>query len=132
MAPVVSGFIVLGLCMSGETLMNIYYDYVYTSRHHLATWEFVGTATIWTLICFAAAFIVSYIQLKKHFYSSKAAFAIIMFGSLEVGEAKFTNVDEDVEFVNCFMKKYGRISKGTWVLPAVFIVLIVFIIPRMM
>ncbi|MBD5168938.1 MAG: zinc-ribbon domain-containing protein [Oscillibacter sp.] len=131
-ASMVAGFISLGLCASGETLMNIYYDYVYKSRYHLATWEFVGAAVIWAVICFAVALIISYICLKKYFYSSKAALAIIMFGSLEIGEVTFTNVDDDILFVSYFMKKYGKIRKQVWVFPVCIIVFVVFIFPRIL
>ena len=112
--------------------MNIYYDYVYKSRYHLATWEFVGAAVIWAVICFAVALIISYICLKKYFYSSKAALAIIMFGSLEIGEVTFTNVDDDILFVSYFMKKYGKIRKQVWVFPVCIIVFVVFIFPRIL
>ena len=130
-AVVVSVVVTVCFYMSDETVMGIYYDYVDKYRHHLTTWEFVGSATIGTLVCFAVAIIVSYIQLKKYFYSSRAAIAIILYGKLEVGELRFTNENDDIEFVTYFMKKYGNISRGVWILPIGFILFVVFVIPRM-
>ena len=129
-AAMASMCIICGIYISDETGMNIYYDYLNKYRHHQATWEFVGNAVIWSLVCFAIAVTISHIQLKKRFFSSRAATAIILHGKLKVGEQKFTNIDDDIEFVNYFMKKYGTLTRGVWMMPAVAIILMVFILPR--
>lgn len=131
-AALVSVVIMCGFCMSDGMMLDIYYDYIDKYRHHISTWAFLAAAFFWWLVCGAVALIVSYICLKKHFHSSKAALGIIMFGSLEIGEAVFTNVDVDILFVRYFMKKYGQIAKSAWILPVIFMAFIVFIIPRMM
>lgn len=129
-AAMASALIICGIYISDGTGMNIYYDYLNRYRHHQATWEFVGDAVIWMLVCLAIAITVSHIQLKKHFYSSGAATAIILHGKLKVGEQKFTSIDDDIEFVNYFMKKYGTLTRGVWTMPVVMLILMVLIIPR--